>query len=264
MKLSDPAGRVERLGFYKDGPGFTIVPTAVFRFQKELGLDRNGLAVLLSVMSHARPGAPDYCEAAYSVVVADTGLHRTVVCAWLRILLAPFGSDVVVRRRKKTPDGKTSTSNTTVTGVGLLELAARPGQARRRRHLRYVWRDGAPKRDTNVYFLGPLADRLQPLLRPTDDGANERGSRFGKPRYDIEFEPERSADGEVMDAEGGEVEKAASRFGNPRYDDLAERGCAGMDESEWPAEEGNMDASVTERITVAVRPDGRIAVTFNK
>ncbi len=193
MKLTNPAGRVERIGFLKRGPGFTVAPTAVFRHRRELGLDRNTLLVLLSVLSHGRPEATDYCEVAYAVITRDTGLHKTVVCNAIKAMLAPLGSQVVLVKRKKTKDARTTSISVTVRGLGLLARAPRKQhRTKTGRCTSYVWRNGGPKYDTNVYFLGPLADRLVNILnpRPVEPSAETMPSDSGAAReFDVEAEP---------------------------------------------------------------------------
>jgi hypothetical protein len=269
VKLSEPAGRVERLGFYKGGPGFTvIIPTALLRYRKELGLNRNSLSVLVSIMSHGRPSAPDYCEAAYSAIVEDTGLHKSVVCACLRILLAPFGSEVVVSKRRSPKDeGKTKREKVTVRGLGLLERAAVTSGGSKRRRAKFTWRDGAPKRDTNVYHLGPLADRLQVVLRPPEPPANTANrTRWAKPRYDIEDEPERHEEETVEPEPDAEPAPSASRWGKPRYEADPEEDCKRSTERDWDVD-WNHEEKSEEQPEEAVRfhADGRIAaITFKK
>lgn len=214
MKLGNPAGRVERLGFLKGGPGFTIIPTGLFRFRRELGLDRNTLLVLLSVLSHARATGTDFCEVAYSVIVRDTGLHRTIICNCLKVMLAPVDSELTVKKRKRSRDGKTASVKVAVRGLGLMSLAPRTKHSTPMGHRTdYLWRDGGPKFDTNVYHLAPLADRLEALLRPKSSGA-VGSHRFGTPRFDCGAEagpedngPEPLAGSEDFSAEAQEDEE---------------------------------------------------------
>jgi hypothetical protein len=166
MKLTEPSGRLERLGLLKHGPGLMILPKAVFCFRKELGLDRNALLVILSVLSHARAGSPDYCEVAYSIIERDTGLHPGIICRCVRLLTAARGADVRVSKRSRTSEGMPIKKVVAMQGLGLLALAPRPEHLTPTgRRTKFVFRDNGPRRDTNVYLVAPLADRLDALLR---------------------------------------------------------------------------------------------------
>jgi hypothetical protein len=221
--MSAPGGRFERIGFLKRGPGFTVVVTALFRHRQQLGLDRNTLLVLLSVISHARASTTDYCEAAYSVIVKDTGLHRTIICQCIRILLAPLGTEVTLSKRKKNKDGATARVRETVTGLGLLSLAPRDGSGMSTGSPgNYTWRDGGPRFDTNVYNLGCLADRLLGLMSGSPASAEETPSSvrgFGRPRHDIQGPPGTDS----VDPSSG-------------YQDEAD------DEEDWPPEDRGEEA----------------------
>jgi hypothetical protein len=232
MKLTTPGGRLEAVGFLKGESGFFIGVNAILRYRAELGLDRNHVLVLLSLLSHVRPDATDFSEASYAIIQSDTGLHRQVVLRSVKEMLAPAGAPVQVRTRTHGTAGKSRTVDALSKGLGVLARAKSVRlQKARGRAPTHIYRNGGPKQDTNVYDLRPLADRLLAMMRPAPDAREAVRGRggFGKPVFEfdqtgaLKEAPPASATGlmQVRVPVTGPTENSPSpktRFGIPRFE----------------------------------------------